>query len=136
MKRSACFLILFLVTLPVQGKMPTLEDEQYKTACGPIACVLALQTLGIETSLDEMAERCDWEQDEFLPLENLQKALHSYRGIGVPIAMSEGTENLRSYSYCLSENRKCCRITDVFHPILRLPCQRKSCVSLPYRYSM
>jgi len=85
MKRIVSFLILFLVALPVLGKMPTLEDGQYKTACGPIACVVALKTLGVETSLDEMAKRCGWVQDEFLPLENLQKALHSYRGIDCQI---------------------------------------------------
>jgi len=86
MKRIACFLIpcLFLI-FPVQGKMPTLEDEHYKTACGPIAAVLALHTLGVETSLDEMAERCGWVQGEFLPLDNLQKALRSYRGIDAQI---------------------------------------------------
>jgi len=87
MKRIACYLVLFLFlsALPAQGKMPTLEDEHYKTACGPIACLVALNTLGIKTSLDEMAKRCGWVQDEFLPLENLQKALRSYRGIDCQI---------------------------------------------------
>jgi hypothetical protein len=66
--------------------MPTLEDEHYKTACGPIAGVLALETLGIETSLPEIAERCNWVQDEMLPLENLQKALQSYHGVSCQIA--------------------------------------------------
>lgn len=63
------------------GKLPTLKDEQYKTACGPIACVVALQALGVNTSLEEMVKLCSWEQDKFLPLENLQKAVCSYRGI-------------------------------------------------------
>jgi ABC-type bacteriocin/lantibiotic exporter with double-glycine peptidase domain len=69
-----------------QERFHTLEDEQYKTACGPIACFVALQTLGIETSLDETAQRCGWKQDEFLPLESLQTALKSYRGVDCQIA--------------------------------------------------
>lgn len=82
MKRVLFFSILFLcLSAFVHGKMPTLEDEQYKTACGPIAAVVALETLGVETSLDEMTKRCDWEQDKFLPLENLQAAIRSYHGI-------------------------------------------------------
>ena len=87
MKRVTCFLILFLclIILPVQGKMPTLEDEHYKTACGPIAGLVALHTLGLETSLSEIADRCQWKQDEMLPLESLQKALQSYHGVSCRI---------------------------------------------------
>jgi ABC-type bacteriocin/lantibiotic exporter with double-glycine peptidase domain len=83
------FLFLFFILFPsfvFSQRLPTLEDEQYKTACGPIACCVALQTLGIETSLDEIAKRCGWEEDKYLPLENLQKALKSYRGIDCQIA--------------------------------------------------
>jgi ABC-type bacteriocin/lantibiotic exporter with double-glycine peptidase domain len=83
------FLFLFFILLPTfvfSQRMPTLEDEQYKTACGPIACVVALDTLGIETTLSEMAKRCGWEQDKYLPLENLQNALKSYHGIDCQIA--------------------------------------------------
>lgn len=75
-----------------QSRLPTLEDEQYKTACGPIAGVVALQSLGVETSLDEMAKRCDWEQDKFLPLESLQKALKSYHCIDCQIAQLSPAE--------------------------------------------
>jgi hypothetical protein len=45
------FLFLFFILLPTfvfSQRLPTLEDEQYKTACGPIACLVALQTLGIK----------------------------------------------------------------------------------------
>ncbi|MDR0611064.1 MAG: hypothetical protein LBG58_13210 [Planctomycetaceae bacterium] len=83
------FLFLFFILLPnlvFSQRMPTLEDEQYKTACGPIACCVALDTLGIETTLPEMAKRCSWEQDKYLPLENLQNALKSYHGIDCQIA--------------------------------------------------
>lgn len=82
MKRIFLSLILFLcLSISVYSKLPTLEDEHYKRACGPIAGVVALQTLGIETSLDEMTKRSCWERDKMLPLKNLQKAIHSYRGI-------------------------------------------------------
>ena len=74
------FLTLSFVTL-ARGKTPTLEDEHYKLACGPIAGLVALKTLGIETFLPEIAERCHWEQDKMLPLENLQNALRSYHGV-------------------------------------------------------
>jgi hypothetical protein len=72
--------------LPVHGKMPTLEDEHYKTACGPIAGLVALCALSIETTLSEIAERCQWKQDEMLPLENLQTALRSYHGVSCQMA--------------------------------------------------
>jgi hypothetical protein len=85
MKRVACFLILFIVACPILGKMPTLEDEHYKTACGPIAGLVALNVLGIDTDLPEIAKRAGWVQDEFLPLDNLQKALRSYPGIDCQI---------------------------------------------------
>jgi len=85
MKRIACITILLpLLVLPVHG-MPTLEDEHYRTACGPIAGRVALKALGVKTSLDEMAERCGWIQGDFLPLDHLQKALRSYRGIDAQI---------------------------------------------------
>jgi ABC-type bacteriocin/lantibiotic exporter with double-glycine peptidase domain len=82
-------LFLFFILLPdfvFSQRLPTLEDEQYKTACGPIACRLALKTLGIETTLQEIAKRCQWEQDKYLPLENLQTALRSYHGVDCQIA--------------------------------------------------
>ena len=83
MKQSLAILVQFFLFLPsfLQARMPTLEDERYKTACGPIAGFVALHTLGIETTLDEIAKRCGWEQDKMLPLENLQNALRSYHGV-------------------------------------------------------
>ena len=83
MRRVILFVFPLLVLMPlsVEGKMPTLEDEHYKTACGPIAGLVALQTLGFETTLPEIAKRCGWEQDKMLPLENLQNALCSYHGV-------------------------------------------------------
>ena len=62
--------LLVLTTLPVQGKMPTLEDEHYKTACGPIAELVALKTLGIETTLPEIAKRCGLDEQRTLAHRN------------------------------------------------------------------
>ncbi|MDR1962674.1 MAG: hypothetical protein LBQ50_02730 [Planctomycetaceae bacterium] len=86
--RYFLFLPIFflLPIIALAQRLPTLEDEQYKTACGPIACLVALKTLGVETSLPEIAKRCSWEQDKYLPLENLQKALKSYHGVDCQIA--------------------------------------------------
>ena len=82
MKQAIFLFPLFvLMTLSVHGRTPTLEDEHYKTACGPIVGFVALRTLGIETSLPEIANRCRWEQDKMLPLENLHVALRSYHGV-------------------------------------------------------
>ena len=86
-----CFFILMLLFTVLsfsafaQDRLPTLEDEKYKTACGPIACFVALQSLGVDTTLDDTAKRCGWEQDKFLPLENLRTTLQSHRGVDCQI---------------------------------------------------
>ncbi len=85
-ERGLVLLACLLLPSFLYAQMPTLEDEQYKTACGPIAAVVALETLGVETSLPEMAKRCEWVQDQYLPLENLCNALKSYRGIDCQMA--------------------------------------------------
>ena len=64
----------------------TIEDEHYLTACGPIACFVALQTLGVETSLSEMVRRSNWQKGRLTPVEDLQNGLNSYRGISSQIA--------------------------------------------------
>ena len=86
MNRYAVIAILLLcsaVTFQtrVTHAQPTLEDIQYKTACGPIACFAALKTLGVETTLPEVVQKCEWKQDVFVPLTAMQSALKSYRGI-------------------------------------------------------
>ncbi|NQT17779.1 MAG: hypothetical protein HQ582_33800 [Planctomycetes bacterium] len=63
------------------GDLPTVVDEQYKNACGPVACFVALRSLGVETSLDDVVERCKWEEGKFISLETLEAAVQSYRGI-------------------------------------------------------
>ena len=50
MKHIVGILLALCLASPAYGRMPTLEDEQYRTACGPIAGLVALSTLGIETT--------------------------------------------------------------------------------------
>ena len=87
MKRviGTLILLFFLSVSSIQGRVPTLEDEHYKTVCGPIAGLVALNVLGIDTDLPKLVERSGWVQNEMLPLENLQKALQSYPGISTQI---------------------------------------------------
>lgn len=68
------------------GGTPTLTDGEYLTACGPIACFVALESLGVKTSLSETVQRCNWKQDRLTPLESLQDGLNSYPGIRSQIA--------------------------------------------------
>lgn len=97
--RISSFIVLVILAICcntfAQDRLPTLEDEQYKTACGPIACFIALQTLGVDTTLDETAQKCGWMQDEFLPLENLRDALRSYRGVDCQITKLTPTEHCK-----------------------------------------
>jgi hypothetical protein len=66
--------------------LPTIEDEHYKDACGPIACLVALRSLGIEASLAEAVKKCDWEEGKFTPLKTMEAAIQSYRGIDAQLA--------------------------------------------------
>lgn len=59
----------------------TLKDGEYLTACGPIACFVALESLGVETSLAEVVQRCNWKKDRLTPFEDLREGLNSYPGI-------------------------------------------------------
>jgi hypothetical protein len=63
------------------GAIPTPEDLKYKDACGPIAGVIALKALGVQTSLSETVRRCHWKEGQLTPFGDLNKALNSYRGI-------------------------------------------------------
>ncbi len=56
-------LILFLSLLPCaavfcQDSLPVIPDEEYRLACGPIAGLIALESLGVATDLPEIASRC------------------------------------------------------------------------------
>ncbi len=61
--------------------LPTLEDELYKTACGPIASYVALHSLGKSVSLDDVVRRCEWVPERFTKLGEMQAALSSVAGI-------------------------------------------------------
>lgn len=92
MKMRRSFLLTFaaccsVVLAPVEmlphalGDLPIVVDEYYRQACGPIACLVALRSLGVETSLDEVVQKCQWEEGKLSPLETLETAVQSYRGI-------------------------------------------------------
>lgn len=68
------------------GDLPTVKDEHYKNACGPIACFVALRSLGSESSLSEMVKKCAWEEGKFVPLKTLEAAVQSYQGIDGQLA--------------------------------------------------
>jgi hypothetical protein len=61
--------------------LPTLQDGQYKTACGPIACYAALHLLSKTISLDDIARRCNWVRGKLTTLGEMQTALSSMDGI-------------------------------------------------------
>ncbi len=61
--------------------LPTVVDEHYRTACGPIACLVALRSVGVDTSLEEVIKRCDWDKGKLSPFDTLESAVKSYRGI-------------------------------------------------------
>jgi ABC-type bacteriocin/lantibiotic exporter with double-glycine peptidase domain len=68
------------------GALPEIEDEQYKTACGVIACCVALRSLGVEAPLDELAEKCKWEKGSLIPLDAMAETVRTYRGIDCELA--------------------------------------------------
>ena len=79
-------LILFLSLLPCaavfcQDSLPVIPDEEYRLACGPIAGLIALESLGVATDLSEIASRCHWVKDKMLPLSDLCNGISSYPGI-------------------------------------------------------
>ena len=79
-------LILFLSLLPCaavfcQDSLPVIPDEEYRLACGPIAGLIALESLGVATDLPEIASRCHWVKDKMLPLSDLCNGISSYTGI-------------------------------------------------------
>jgi hypothetical protein len=79
---SLVFAIVFgYVFQFAHAQTPIVEDIEYGTACGPIAGFVALKSLGIDSSLDEVIKRSHWVKDKFVPLEDLQAALNTYRGM-------------------------------------------------------
>lgn len=56
-------------------------DARYRTACGPIACYVALRQMGTEVSLSDVVSRCDWRDGEFTSLRTMFKVMNAYPGI-------------------------------------------------------
>ena len=56
-------------------------DKIYKDACGPIACVVALRSLGVECSLSQVCHQCEWGEGRSVSFANMKQTLDSYRGV-------------------------------------------------------
>ena len=52
-------MILLCAPLLSQDGVPVIPDEEYRLACGPIAGLVALESLGVATDLPEIATRCN-----------------------------------------------------------------------------
>jgi hypothetical protein len=84
--RRALVAVLLLVVAPVlrargddpapdEGPESYLRDGAYLTACGPIACYVALRAIGVDSSLKAMAEACRWKKGELTTLEAMHQAI-------------------------------------------------------------
>ena len=78
---TSFLMILLCAPLLSQDGVPVIPDEEYRLACGPIAGLVALESLGVATDLPEIATRCHWVKDKMLPLTDLCGGLSSYPGI-------------------------------------------------------
>jgi len=62
-RRTSLSLVL-LVTAALRsdagGTQTELVDGDFATACGPIACFVALRRIGCEANLESLAEQCGW----------------------------------------------------------------------------
>ena len=62
---TSFLMILLCAPLLSQDGVQVIPDEEYRLACGPIAGLVALESLGVATDLPEIATRC---QLSFHPL--------------------------------------------------------------------
>lgn len=74
----------------VSAKLPTLTDEGAQTACGPIACFVAMRFMGVECSLDSIILKCGWEEGELTTLQRMQDTFEEYNTeiVSEPIRVS------------------------------------------------
>ncbi len=71
-----CVVALFLsFAQEFCGASDVLLDGDYSTACGPIACYVALSHVGVAASLPEVAEKCNWRKGETTTLREIRDAL-------------------------------------------------------------
>jgi hypothetical protein len=55
-----------------------LVDEQYRTACGPIAVYTALRSINFDLALSDTVKACNWKEGERTQFSVLAKALTHY----------------------------------------------------------
>lgn len=58
--------------------LPSLADDGYQTACGPIACYVAARKMGLDCSLASMIDKCDWNVGKMTELKQLHDTLSMY----------------------------------------------------------
>jgi hypothetical protein len=83
--RQLMVCIYGLIFLPVVVPMssPCLadgeaEDGVFKTACGPIACYIALTRLNVDCTLRDVCDNCNWSPGKLTKLKQLIVALQHY----------------------------------------------------------
>lgn len=80
---TVAFAIISQVPVSSKGFAQETEiaDAAYKDACGPFASLIALRLLGVESSLDELGQRCGWVEGNPVSFGEMQRVLSSYTGI-------------------------------------------------------
>jgi hypothetical protein len=58
-----------------------LVDEEYKTACGPISCFVALHKLGDDTPLRTIIDESSWKKDQPVPFSALLDTLSRHSSV-------------------------------------------------------
>ncbi|QGQ25630.1 hypothetical protein F1728_24400 [Gimesia benthica] len=83
--------------------LPTLTDNGYQTACGPIACFVAMRLMGVDCSLDTIITKCDWKEGELTTLQSMQDTFADFEKeiVSMPIRVSpqELVDYLESGNY-------------------------------------
>jgi len=52
-----------------------LRDAEYRTACGPIACYLAIRSVGQETTLAQVIAGCGWSEGKYTTLRAMRDVI-------------------------------------------------------------
>lgn len=70
---------------PQPDSSSLLTDEQYRTACGPIAGYVAIRRVGGETTLPEMIAACGWREGTMTPFSTLADAVSRNQSVNVRV---------------------------------------------------
>jgi ABC-type bacteriocin/lantibiotic exporter with double-glycine peptidase domain len=82
---------VFTATNLTLATAPTLDGEDVPDACGPIACYLALRSLGVFASLEDVLEQCNWHSGEGVQIRQMVEALADYSDVvSRPVHLTSG----------------------------------------------